>query len=139
MNFITQSPHNGSAWPAPGSVVSTPIIFGLRHYGIVSDRWENDMPMVISGSNRMGEVVEESWTVFAPSGQWRREALIGPISGLAAVARARTRIGSKYELLSWNCDHLAHYAVGLSPRSPQLALVCAGLATLYIAFRVNRG
>lgn len=139
MNAITLSHQAGPTWPAPGSVVSTPIIFGFRHYGIVSDRWENGMPMVISGSNRIGKVVEEPWTVFAPSGRWKHEVLKGPASGLAVVARARSKLGRKYELLSWNCDHLVHYSIGLSPQSPQLALTCAGLAALYIATRITRG
>lgn len=137
MNINTQPRHTSSTWPIPGSVVSTPIIFGIRHFGIVSDRWQNGMPMVISGSNRMGKVVEETWGVFAPSGRWKHEALTGPVSGLAAVARARAKLGSKYELLSWNCDHLTHYALGLPTQSPQLAIVCIGLTALYIATRIN--
>jgi len=124
MYIYQHSPLFHSPYPIAGTVVSVPIILGLRHHGIVSDRWQDGKPMVISGSNRMGCVVEESWDAFDPSGMSRIEEFCGPITGVSAVIRARAKLGSKYSLVAWNCDHVVHHAVGLEPKSPQLAISC---------------
>lgn len=125
------------AYPAPGTVVSVPIALGFRHKGIVSDRWLNGKPMVISGSNRMGYVVEETWDVFSGGIEHRVENIDGVVSGMTAVMRARSKVGTTYSLLEWNCDHVVHYAVGLEPRSPQIAFCVAGLALFAIAVRAR--
>lgn len=138
MNFTIQPSDLIRPWPAPGTVVSTPLILGIHHIGIVSDRVVHGVPMVISGSNRQGKVVEETWSAFAPTGKWKVETLTGPVSGLAVVERARSILGTPYDLLTWNCDHVTHYALGLRPQSPQLMLVCISLASLFIVARQFR-
>jgi hypothetical protein len=54
-----------------------------------------------------------------------------------SVLRALSLIGQPYNLLKFNCEHLAYYAQTGVPRSPQLA---AGLAVaLAIVFLVAMG
>ena len=46
----------------------------------------------------------------------------------AAVNRAMSLIGRPYDLLNFNCEHAAYYALTGKPRSPQLGFALAALA-----------
>lgn len=120
------------SYPLPGSIVSVPIVFGYRHLGIVSDRFHGGKPMVISNSARSGGVYEEPWDVFSQGKPFRIKETHAGIGGSEAIRRARSLIGTRYDLFSWNCEHLVTFAQGLSPTSPQIlattALVFLGLA-----------
>lgn len=54
------------------------------------------------------------------AGGWYEQELV--------VQRALSLIGQPYDLLKFNCEHLAYYAQTGVPRSPQLA---TGLAVLF--------
>lgn len=124
------SPINEShfAWPAPGTVVSVPIILGYRHKGIVSDRWHNGRPMVISNSNRGGGVVEESWDSFCQGRAPAVEGYPGNLPCYQVLSRARLCVGKGYRLLDWNCEHFVMYAHGLKPESWQVLVTFATAA-----------
>lgn len=113
-------------------VVSTPLVFAFSHVGIVSDRYVNGEPLVISGSMRMRQVVKEPLSVFAVGGIWNVVHLQGPVSGMAVVHRARSVLGTRYQLMSWNCEHLVHFALGMSPKSPQLRKTVLDLGIAYL-------
>jgi hypothetical protein len=112
---------------APGTIVSVWVFPFFRHKGIVSDQWHEGRPKVISNSARAGGVTEESWDVFAAGQTVINEGYPSNIPPYDALYRARSRIGTKYQLLNWNCEHLTRYAHGLEPRSSQVA------ATLLLA------
>ena len=123
-------------WPVPGTVVSVPIFAVYRHKGIVSSRWYNGKPMVISNSSRFGGVAEEPWDVFE---QGRTVAIEQSPSAMPlhqVVSRAQSLIGTKYNLFNWNCEHLVTHAYGLRPHSLQIAItlvitaICGVLATV---------
>lgn len=49
---------------------------------------------------------------------------------------ARLKLGTRWNLLSWNCEHFVYWAYGLEPTSPQLkqASIFVGLAALLMTF-----
>lgn len=120
--------------PAPGSIVSTPILLGYRHLGIVSDRFHGDLPMVISNSSRSGGVEEEPWALFLQGGPVRVERHGQGLDAARIVARARSRLGTPYDLFRWNCEHLVTFALGRNPQSPQLRATVATLALGWAIF-----
>jgi hypothetical protein len=109
----------------PGTVVSIWVFPFFRHRGIVSDRFVNYEPMVISSSARAGGVVEETWSTFAAGQRVYVEDYPSDLPPWVVVQRARSLVGVKYNLLNANCEHLAAYAHGGAPDSPQVAFVVA--------------
>ena len=105
----------------PGTVVSVPVFKLFRHKGIVSDRFINGCPMVISNSARAGGVAEEPWEVFAAGQAATVEEYPSTLPGYVILQRARQHIGTKYQLFDWNCEHLVSHAHGKRPESPQVA------------------
>lgn len=60
----------------------------------------------------------------------------GGVAEQAAIqARALRVVGTPYNLLTWNCEHLTSYVTTGKPESPQLAvgLGCAALLALLFA------
>lgn len=126
-------------WPAPGSVVYIYTHLFFRHKGIVSDRWHNGKPMVISNSARRGGTHEEPWDDFAQGNPVYREESPSQLHVGYVLANARACIQQKpYDLLGWNCESMVTYAFGLKPSSSQLAAVSIlgiGAAIVYAATR----
>lgn len=122
----------GSNWAAlqPGTVVSTGRI-GFRHFGIVTDRYVDGWPTVISNTGMYGKVMEESVAQFKSQWDLKVEGYWGVLPPLEVVARARAQLGSKYSLLKWNCEHFVRYVHGLRAESPQL-----GVAAVMVIFAV---
>lgn len=118
----------------PGTVVSVPLLGIFRHRGIVSDRFHDGKPTVISNSAPSGGVAEEPWDTFAAGAEVAVEGYPSDLPPYAVVQRARGRIGSSYKLFNWNCEHLISYAHGQRPASPQVAAVVA----LVILFGILR-
>lgn len=121
----------------PGTVVSVPLLGVFRHKGIVSDRFHNGEPMVISNSPNAGGVTEEPWDAFASGNPVTVEGYPSNLPPRTVVQRARARIGSRYQLFNWNCEHLVSYAHGQQPATPQVAAVVA-LAILFGLIRMAR-
>ena len=113
------------SWPQPGMVVSIPTFPVFRHKGIVSDRWYGGKPMIISNSARSGGVREEPWDVFAEDHVVAVDGYPGDLPNHEVVSRARSFIGTRYDLFSWNCEHFVAEAHGLKPQSPQVAVTVA--------------
>ncbi len=119
-------------WPQPGMVVSVPIFLFYRHTGIVSDRWHGGKPMVISTSVRSGGVHEEPWDTFAQGSDVTVNGYPGRLPGWEVVRRAKSLIGTQYDLLTKNCEQFVMFAHGLKPQSAQLAItvviaLCVGV------------
>lgn len=126
-----------AGYPPPGTRVSVPIIFGYRHKGIVSDRWQGGKPMVISGSARAGRVCEEPWDAFASGGEVRNDGYPSDLPPWEVLRRSRALLGTSYRLFDFNCDHVVAVAHGQKPESPQVALTVA-VAALVAALLVAR-
>lgn len=112
-------------YPPPGSVVSVPFLLVYRHLGIVSDRWHGGKPMVISNSARVGGVREDPWDVFTQNRPVTVESNAPALFPAETISRARSHIGTGYDVLKWNCEHFVSYAQGQKPSSPQTVVTLA--------------
>lgn len=121
-------------YPLPGSVVSIPFLHVYRHLGIVSDRFHGGKPMVISNSARKGGVHEEPWDVFSQRRAVTVESSAPALFPVEAISRARSRIGTGYDALKWNCEHFVSFAKGESPSSPQVQATFAVAALGWMLF-----
>jgi len=131
------NPDVSKPWPRPGTVVSVAILLVYRHKGVVSDRWHNGQPMVISSSARSGGVREEPWGVFAHGREINSEGYPGKLPTWEVLQRARSLIGSAYGLFNRNCEHFVSHVHGLEPKSPQVAITL-GIALLVSLFAAAR-
>ena len=121
---------------SPGTVVSVPVFGLLSHVGIVSDRVGHDgCPMVISNSQRRRGGAEESWSDFTQGKEAKVEPLSSSLPWWEVLDRARSRLGRRWDLLVWNCEHFVRYSLGLEPKSPQLRAV-AGAILVVVALRL---
>lgn len=126
----------------PGTLVQ--IDFGFyQHPGIVSDRTMNSMPMVISNSFRKRGVFEEPWEDFSNGKEVEIMGYPGNLLPHEVLNRARSKIGTRWNLIFWNCEHYINWSHGLKPRSPQVrtyatyAVAIAGLALLFSKGKSN--
>lgn len=124
----------------PGTVVQ--IDFGFyKHPGLVTDRILNAKPMVISNSLRKRGVYEESWEEFSQGKQVEIGGYPGSLSPGEVLERARSKIGSKWNVFIWNCEHFINWSHGLKTRSTQVRIyttctfAITGLALLVIKRR----
>ena len=62
----------------------------------------------------------------------------GPFQQEQVVQRALSLIGQPYNLLKFNCEHLAYYAQTGVPRSPQLVTGLAALLGIVFLVAVGR-
>jgi hypothetical protein len=61
-----------------------------------------------------------------------------PFDQEAAVDRAMSLNGKPYNLLNFNCEHVAYYALTGKPRSPQLGLALGVLAFICVLVFVTK-
>ena len=110
----------------PGTVVGVPAtvaggVLTVQHVGIVSDHEdEHGLPLVISASKKTGRVSEETWLEFTGGKDATVYDFWGSLLGEQVVARARSKLGTRWDVLVANCEHFVHWAHNLSPQSPQL-------------------
>lgn len=119
----------------PGTVIS--VDMGLYdHIGIVTDQYVNGVPAVISNSLKNGGVSEESLADFTGGHLVSTVGYLGNLPVRQVLQRARSKIGTKWDLLLWNCEHFVRWAHGLNPASPQVRrgfMLLAGIAALIYA------
>jgi len=128
-----QNPVPTRSYPPPGNVVSVQTHVFWRHKGIVSDRWHNGKPLVISASARAGVASEEPWDTFSAGDPVQDDGYPSTLPRWEVLRRARMMIGRQYILLKFNCDHFVALAHGQEPKSPQLgATVVVALAAILI-------
>lgn len=101
-----------------------------EHWGIVAvknGRWS-----LISNSARRGMVTEEDLEEVLGNAELRVIQLASPQSAFLAIERARSKIGSQYAFLRWNCEDFVHWATGLPAQSPQRNAVLALLSLISV-------
>ena len=121
----------------PGTVVNAPMKswLGLTwHYGIVSNRIVPEgLPIMLANSWATGGPGEESWDKFTEgqhhySRAWYPSALLPE----EVLANAYRLFGTRYNLVTWNCEHFVTSCHGLPAASKQIrvamAAVMGGLA-----------
>lgn len=114
-----------------GAAISSGRPF-YRHVGIFAGLNAHGVPTVISNSGHHGMVIEETLDQFRAGGDLKVEGYWGTLPPQQVLARARAKLGSKYLLFNWNCEHFARYAHGLKEESPQIAVASSliGIALL---------
>jgi len=116
----------------PGTIVSV-AVGPLTHFGIVSDQQGGGFPNIISCSRRTGQVAEEAATVFANGNNIKVHSYPGRLDPLQVIQRARSKLGTEYDLFKWNCEHFVRWAHNLKPESPQLQIAAIlGISSLLL-------
>jgi hypothetical protein len=117
--------------PIPGSVVAIKCWWG-EHWGIVAG--ELGWLTIISNRGVTGCVTEELWDDVVGTAEWRvAEELTTGLSAYSVIGRARSRLGTRYDFWSWNCQDLVYWALGSKPQSPQRDLLVGALSLAGIA------
>jgi hypothetical protein len=116
----------------PGTVVSV-AIGPIKHFGIISDRQGLQGPFIISCSQRTGCVAEEAAQAFANGGNINIHGYPSQLNSYQVLQRARSKLGTKYDLLKWNCEHFVRWTHNLKAESPQLqATAILGVLSLLL-------
>jgi hypothetical protein len=118
----------------PGSVVAIKCWWG-EHWGVVAGDYGR--PTVISNRGMKEGVTEEPWEDVVGTAEWRIvDTLATALPAYLVVARARSKIGTRYDFWSWNCQDHVFWALGQQPQSPQRDGVVGvlGLACLFLVF-----
>jgi lecithin:retinol acyltransferase len=118
----------------PGDVVGVAVdvagVGVVTHKGLVSDRrGEDGYPRVLHASKFVGRVDESTMTTFVhravEGARLRALGYPGRLPRRLVLARARSRIGERYDLVLANCEHYVAWCHGLAPESPQLRAALA--------------
>lgn len=123
--------------PSPGTVIAIKFLWG-EHWGIVAADLYGRLT-VISNSSDKGCVTEDLWNDFIGNAKPRIvNELSSALPAYMIVQRARSMIGTRYAFWKWNCEDLAHWALGLEPKSPQRDAVATimSLACLVFVFGI---
>ena len=99
-----------------GTVLSFTVYGVIKHFGIATGYGS-----VIHASRRFGRVEETEFTVFCDGRRARIIPYASAISGSEIVARARTKLGQRYNILLNNCEHFMTWVTEGKARSSQLA------------------
>lgn len=112
-----------------GKVVS--IAMGTYHHvGILTEK-----NTVIHCSKSRSEVVEEDIGEFAAGRTISVRPSNSSLSPTTVVARARSKLGKRYSLFDYNCEHFVSWANGLRETSPQLQALLFGITLTAMIFR----
>jgi len=121
----------------PGTIVSV-AIGPLTHFGIISDQQGAGFPYIISCSRRTGQVAEETATVFANGDNIKVHDYPGQLNPYQVIQRARSKLGTKYDLFKWNCEHFVRWAHDLKLESPQLQIAAILGVVSFLLFGIAR-
>ncbi len=121
----------------PGTIVNAPMKgwLGLtRHFGIVTNkRGADGLPVIGANSRASGGPAEEAWSKFTEGQAHERAYYPSALSPELVLYNAYGMFGTRYNLVSWNCEHFVNACHGLRPTSRQvtgfaLAAVMGGIA-----------
>ncbi|WP_075185339.1 lecithin retinol acyltransferase family protein [Teredinibacter haidensis] len=102
-----------------------------RHWALVTDRFYNGKPMLISNSMRTGTVREEPWDEVVKGRKYQMFLVKAKSHKHSIFVRARQAIGKvRYSLLSYNCEHFIKHLITGKPTSHQVKVTMTGLALM---------
>lgn len=108
----------------PGTVIGVRI-GPFTHCGVFTG-----MGTVVTSSLGLGGVAEITLADFLMGRRPDSLAYLGDLDPGTVVSRARSMIGRPYRLLEFNCEHLARWAHGIKPSSPQVVVALCALAAV---------
>ena len=93
-----------------GDLLSTHGAVGRLHRGIEIGRDEQGQTLVAHNSKKHGKVVIETTQEFSGGAHITVMRHAAPGTQEFVVQRALRMLGTKYDLVNWNCEHFANYA-----------------------------
>ena len=121
----------------PGTIVNAPMKgwLGLtRHFAIVTrKRGADGLPIVVANARESGGPAEESWSKFTGGVPHERAYYPSRLPPDQVLYNAYSMFGTRYNLISWNCEHFVNACHGLPVTSRQvtgfaLAAMVGGIA-----------
>src|SRR6201986_4426899 len=107
----------------PGTIVNAPMRgwWLTRHFGIVSaKRGADGMPVMLANSQNRGRPGEESWLQFTEGQRHDRAYYPSALSPDEVLANAYRLFDTRYNVVSWNCEHFVNASHGFRPISRQV-------------------
>ncbi|SFU58278.1 Lecithin retinol acyltransferase [Aliiroseovarius crassostreae] len=105
--------------PGTTLIVSKPPVM---HFGIYAGNGR-----VIDNSPRTGCVSERSLEDFSNGNKVQiRDIPATPAQGIERLQQARNHLGTRYNLLNWNCEQFVNFICGGRARSTQLIGITTG-------------
>lgn len=102
-----------------GSVLEIAFPF-YRHRGIVTGADSLGRPLVTANSAKRGGVCEEPLADFLEGSTYRLIEVPSFEQVPMILVRAKQKLGTRYSLVDWNCDHFVEWAMGREVKSDQL-------------------
>jgi Lecithin retinol acyltransferase len=117
----------------PGTIIYV-VVWGIFcHRGIVSDRRQNGVPMVIANARDTQGVAEVPLEKFTTGPPCFVEGYPSELPPEEVLYRARCMLGKPYDLLRFNCEHFVSVCHGKRPSSPQVGAVALLVAVGFLA------
>lgn len=124
-----------TVWPEPGTGVYVFFMGKFKHYGVISDKWMDNKPMVIANAWVTGGVKEISLDQFSQGAAVYLANIPTNLPKPLILANARRHLGRRYSLFVFNCEHFVQLCHGNQPLSSQVAAVSAvALIAIGIAY-----
>ena len=121
----------------PGDIISAGRLL-YRHVGIVHGWNARGEVIVIDNSPESGGVATRTLRAFVDGSDLRVERRAHPQHAPEWIARAQARVGRRYDLLAYNCEHFIHEVTHGAPASPQLQRAGAVIAVAGLAYFLSR-
>lgn len=103
-----------------------------RHHGIVADFDRRGQPVFIHNTYQRGFVDWASFEDFAAGREVRIDKRARPGTEREVVRRARNKLGTKYDLATFNCEHFANYAATGTASSEQVQVLGIGAVVIAV-------
>ncbi len=102
-------------------------IHGLlsRHYGVCVGHDRRGKPLFVHNTAKRGRVTRADFAEFSGGRKIRVDERAPPGSGERVARRALALVGQEYDLLRFNCEHMANLAVHGESYSRQVGAVAA--------------
>jgi len=100
---------------APGALLKVRVFGLINHFGIATG-----YGTVIHSSRRFGRVHETDMDAFSGGRRITEIHYAHSHSGTELVARARSKKGMRYNVLTGNCEHFVNWVLTGKARSKQL-------------------
>ena len=95
-----------------------------KHWALVTDKFHEGKPMLISNTMRNGTVREEPWDQVVGANKYKIHFVRTNIPKKFLLERARSAINNvKYNLLDYNCEHFVNDIISGKANSVQVRSV----------------
>lgn len=121
-------------YPSIGTVIAISFWWG-EHLAIVAYR--NGRWTLISNRANRGCVTEEPWEQVVGARAWRLVEYRSSLPRDEIIARARSKIGTRYSFWTWNCEDFVLWAHGIAAASPQRERALTVVSVAVLAFAVS--